>query len=189
DYATGSVSVTLGGLPDVGSSVLFSWGTPAHYEDRAGQATIDKPWMTFVLDHAGVMPGSVTVRWISGGSEKSATDDGLGSLSGAATGRVVYGYADGSGAPQPGEAYVEFNGDAFPDASTQVEIEYDYGAPKTEQFLPSANGAGLVSLSISDAPVRPGSVAITWSVVRTWSSSESESRSSPRTGTWETVEQ
>ena len=57
-------------------------------------------------------------RWISGGSEKSATDDGLGSLSGAATGRVVYGYADGSGAPQPGEAYVEFNGDAFPDAST-----------------------------------------------------------------------
>ena len=188
DYTSGSVNVTLSAMPDVGSAILFSWGTPVHYEDRAGQATIDKPWMTFPLEHPGVVPNSVTVRWISGGSQKTATDDGLGTLSGSATGRIVYGYADRNGNPQPGEAYVAFNGDAFPDANSQVEIEYDYGAPTTEQFLPSANGAGLVSLTISDAPVRPGSVSLTWTVTRTWSSSENETSTS-RNGTYETVEQ
>ena len=194
DYATGSVSVTLGGLPDVGSSVLFSWGTPVHYEDRAGQAAIDKPWMSFVLEHPGVTPGSVTVRWISGGSEKTATDDGLGNLSGAATGRVVYGYADADGTPQPGEAYVAFNGDAFPDANTQVAMDYSYGAPQLEQFLPTASAAGFVDLQVSNAPIRPGSFSATWTVTRTKSYQESRqgywsggTREEPRT--WVNVEE
>jgi hypothetical protein len=40
DYATGGVVVTLGALPDVGSSVLFAWGSATHYTQRVG-ATVD----------------------------------------------------------------------------------------------------------------------------------------------------
>lgn len=40
DYVTGALVVTLGSLPDVGSSLLQSWGSQVHYVKRAG-ATSD----------------------------------------------------------------------------------------------------------------------------------------------------
>ncbi|MFB2539129.1 hypothetical protein [Acinetobacter sp. c3-l95] len=35
NYATGSITLSLGELPDVGSAILFSWGTKANYTNRS----------------------------------------------------------------------------------------------------------------------------------------------------------
>lgn len=39
DYVTGAVVVTLGSLPDVGSSLLMAWGSTVHYVQRAGASS------------------------------------------------------------------------------------------------------------------------------------------------------
>lgn len=38
NLATGSVMLTLGALPDVDTSIMFSWATPVNYTNRSGQA-------------------------------------------------------------------------------------------------------------------------------------------------------
>lgn len=89
NYTTGGMVITLGSLPDVDSSVLLAWGSPAHYVVRAG-ATSDASTaieQTLQLTALPVSPGSLTVSWVSGGVAKSATGAGL-VLSGNATGTV-----------------------------------------------------------------------------------------------------
>ena len=89
NYVTGGMVITLGSLPDVDSSVLLAWGSPAHYVVRAG-ATSDASTaieQTLQLTALPVSPGSLTVSWVSGGVTKNATGAAL-VLSGNATGTV-----------------------------------------------------------------------------------------------------
>lgn len=90
DYATGSVIATLAALPDVGSSLLFSWSTPTLYVDRHGGAGVAAGALDVTVDHPAVKPSTVTVSWLEGGVTKSATDNGSGALTGDATGTVDY---------------------------------------------------------------------------------------------------
>lgn len=89
DYVTGAYVVTLGALPDVGSSILRSWGTPAHYEVLA---TDTQPvTKDFQLADYPIKPDSVSVSWEEGGVAKTATDNAAGVVTGAtATGMVDY---------------------------------------------------------------------------------------------------
>lgn len=75
-YDTGALVITLGALPDVGSAVLISWGTPAHYAIRAGDTTDASTAfdLEFTLDHAPVVPGSVTLTYPVGGVPRDVTD-------------------------------------------------------------------------------------------------------------------
>ena len=167
DYTTGSVSVTLKGLPDVGTAILYSWGTPVHYVDRAGIQTLDTPTMNFDFEDYGVVPGTVTVSWLTGGQTRTATDDGTGNLSGDATGRVVYGYVDADGNDEYGSLYVKFNGANFPDANSTVQVDYSYAGQERSLFNPTADSAGFITLQLPNPPIKPGSVTVSWKVTRT----------------------
>jgi len=88
DYVTGAVIVTLGALPDVDSAVLFAWGSPAHYEILA--TSTDKVAHEWTVANAPIKPDTLTITWAEGGVAKTASDDGLGVISGHAAGVVDY---------------------------------------------------------------------------------------------------
>lgn len=93
DYATGSLSVTLGALPDVGSSVLVSFGATVHYAVRAGASSDMSTSIkqTVTLPDLPVAPDTVSITYTSGGATHTATDNSTGVLSGGGiTGTVDY---------------------------------------------------------------------------------------------------
>lgn len=98
NYPSGSVIVTCGALPDVGSSIVFSWSTAVNYFDRSGQ-TIRPPALKaqlFTADElkaVAVNYSSLRIKWTDGVGEKLAVVSAAGVISGDATGNV---YQDGS---------------------------------------------------------------------------------------------
>lgn len=87
DYVTGGATITLGELPDVGSSVLLSWGSPVHYEILAAAPASG---FEISLAPAPVKPGTVVLTWMEGVTAKTAIDNGSGAITGHATGTIVY---------------------------------------------------------------------------------------------------
>lgn len=87
NYTTGGTVVTLGALPDVGSSVLFSWGSPTHYQILSATPATG---FDITLTPAPIKPGTLVLTWLEAGVSKTATDNGSGLITGAATGTIVY---------------------------------------------------------------------------------------------------
>lgn len=130
DYVTGGVTVTLGALPDVGSSVLLTWGSPVHYE-----ILVPTPASVFeiTLSSAPVKPGTLVLTWEQGGTTKTATDNSNGAITGDATGSIVYQagtLALQFAAPIAGEISIAYDRDTLP--TTQPGgggLSYDFGGP------------------------------------------------------------
>ncbi len=100
NYQTGSIVVTLGALPDVGSALLAQSYSDA-VQQRASNTTLLNAGRVYipinsdgvVTEEAGskaIAPGSVRLGWSVAGVTKLAQDDGLGNLTGDATGTVAY---------------------------------------------------------------------------------------------------
>ena len=138
NYVTGGVTVTLGALPDVGSSVLLTWGSPVHYE-----ILVPTPASVFeiTLSHTPVKPGTLVLTWLDGPTTKTATDNSSGAITGDATGSIVY---------QAGTLALQF---AAPIAG-ELSIAYDRNTPPTTQ-----PGGGGLSYSFG-GPVAPHSVRV-----------------------------
>jgi len=110
NYATGTVLVTLGALPDVDSEVMFSWSSLDIASTReASLVTVKREdvapgrvtqafavsetngAVSFTLGTVPIQPGSVTIDWEVAGSKTgqvrtlSAYDDGVGGLLRATT--------------------------------------------------------------------------------------------------------
>ena len=88
NYGSGTVAVTVGALPDVGSEIVYAWGGKANYFNRSDQ-TIAPPAVSLQLAQSGITPQSVTITW-NDGAPRTATDDGAGRITGAATGTIHY---------------------------------------------------------------------------------------------------
>jgi hypothetical protein len=86
---TNTVTITLGALPDVGSSILFRWGEIYEYESRAGTTDVINPAIKYTVLVGSVDPSSLTISW-NDGAPKSVTDNGAGVLTGNGTGTVNY---------------------------------------------------------------------------------------------------
>ncbi|QEW05659.1 hypothetical protein [Nitrincola iocasae] len=154
DYASGSVIVTLGALPDTGSFIIYSWATPDNYEIRQQDQEIDPGYIMLEVSAGDIVPNSLTITWESGGggATVTATDDGNGNLTGAATGRVVY-----------GNGRIGIRPNLVPDSGAIFSVEYDQGFAVTE--TPALTQVGQsVTFTISDAPIRPGSFAAEYQV-------------------------
>lgn len=92
DYPTSTLTMTKGALPDVDSIEYCAWGTHLHLVDlippspEAGaEVTIQAPDIT-----APIAPGTLEIKWLSGGVERVITDDGAGALVGDGAGSVEY---------------------------------------------------------------------------------------------------
>lgn len=149
NYETGSWSITTGALPDVNTPILLLWGTPLATFIRSGLA-VEPAAFEFDLQQAGIASGSVTVKWLLEGEQKTANTNTLGQFSGDATG--TFNYATGQGRLVPNK---------LPQKNTVFTINYSYGVPldqtvenvmPTDQKLKFTIGSG--------AAIQPNSVEL-----------------------------
>jgi len=94
---TGTVSITLGALPDVGSSIIYQWVEPAAAVNALTINNNGRLYWPFNTSGASstapgaktIDPSGVSISWNDGGV-RTVTDDGNGNLQGYGTGSVNY---------------------------------------------------------------------------------------------------
>ncbi len=155
NYATGSVVLTAGALPDIESSVMVSWGTPVLSEARTGDTSIAPPALHFLLGHAGVVPGTASFTLRVGGANLAVTDNGKGELlmGGAVVGSIAYTTGEVSIRPA-----------TLPDAGSQVACVYEFGQALSATVQPVPDGSGIVAFLVPSGPVRAGSLLLDWTI-------------------------
>lgn len=154
-YSTGTVSVTLGALPDDGTAVVLNWGAKVNYFNRSNVAL--PPLRSKIqLSQVGVTPTSLVLTWLEGATAKTATDNGKGLISGDATGTINY-----------HTAQVEFSVPTLPAGGQQFSAAYSYGPPTVQVFPAPLRtvGTGKLDLALSKANIKPGSVQMVWNVL------------------------
>ena len=155
NYATGSVVLTAGALPDIESSVMVSWGTPVLSEARTGDTSIAPPALHFLLGHAGVVPGTASFTLRVGGANLAVTDNGKGELlmGGAVVGSIAYTTGEVSIRPA-----------TLPDAASQVACVYEFGQALSATVQPVPDGSGIVAFLVPSGPLRAGSLLLDWTI-------------------------
>lgn len=162
NFLTGSVSMTLGAMPDVDSKILLFWGKNANYSDLSGE-TLPLQYRG-TTHNPGIVRNTFKVRW---GTNQCIMDDGLGALVRAtgsgdvwtATATVVGSIKYATGVYKFGVAAEH----TVPLSSEQMRITYSYGDRRTETFnAPPRSGDGTIALNLSNAPLLPGTFEIEW---------------------------
>lgn len=148
DYATGSISVTLGALPDVNTSVFFAWGTPTHHRSYVGGAVFQPPAIKITIPGGALEPGQVTVTYTAGGDPWSGTDDGAGAF----TTNVGVGWVDYA------NGVIVLRPFFLPDPGSDVVTQYKQGGVVNEVHV--ATG-GSTNFSLGNA-VKPKSLTLTF---------------------------
>ena len=160
NYLTGSIAITTPSLPDVNSSIIFSWGEKTGFVNRSGQAGFRAPEFAFKLNHDTIKPGTVALTWLSAGVLRTATDNGTGGFTGGvATGEINY---------ATGNVFIRPT--AMPDASAEFTIDYQRATTVTKTVTPVMDAGGFASIVLDTVPVA-GSVSVRWITVRSVSNS------------------
>lgn len=151
DFTTGGVTLTLGALPDVESSIVTSWGTEAHYKARAGADALPGTTMKqeFSLPDLPIAANSVVISWHHNGVLRIAEDNSAGNISGpGVTGQIDY--TSGYG--------VLYYTD-LPDESAGASIDYVQQVPTdvTHPRIRSANVAAANTINLGNS-ITPGTL-------------------------------
>lgn len=156
NFASGSALLTLGALPDVDTSIMFSWATPVNYTNRSGQAiSISKS--AWQLPHTGITPKSLVLTW---GDGKTANDSvGDGKIRGDITGTINY-----------AEGIIDLEHITLPALGQEYAAQYQYGEPVTERHvepgrLSTPGQVGHLSITLDGSGggahnLTPGSVRV-----------------------------
>lgn len=147
-YTTGTVAITCGALPDVGSAILYAWGGPSTYINRSGLAApVAK--VKIQLDHTGIAPGTVAISW-NDGVARNAADDSHGNIAGSCTGTIRY---------QTGELELWLTGN-LPAGGQQYTVDYSYGPPEVLQIAAPEPTGGIMEVDLGATDVLPNDVEI-----------------------------
>ena len=158
NFNTGTLLLTLGALPDVGSAVILQWVESGAAKDNA----------TLVLDNDGKLywpinslgevstegggpawaPGTLTFSW-NDGAPRTATDDGAGGISGAAGGTVNY-----------AKGVAKLSPNALPPKGTAVHVTVDSLAKTTTGPVLTLSGPNLVG-NLGGTDIEPGTIEFT----------------------------
>lgn len=164
--ASGTVSVTLGALPDVGSSLIFTWVQPEAARPSES-ITLDNdgkfywPFNTSgnVSLEAGsksIQPGNLTVTWQEPASPtpitRTATDNGTGQIVGDASGTVNY--ARGT---------MRITPNVLPPVGTTMQVNVSTST-KSTAVVPVASFIG----NLGATNITPGSVSFTFEGFIDW---------------------
>ncbi len=154
DYVTGSVYATLTALPDADTALVYQYASTDGYQiTRFDGTTLPAQPLELVLETGGaaLKPGSVQIDWTASGQAKSASAGLDNQLTGDATGTVNC--ASGLCAFLPAELADD----------GAYEITFQTGAQATETISDAAvDGSGVLTGTIASAPVRAGSVEISY---------------------------
>lgn len=121
DPITGALVVTLGALPDVGSSLLIGWASPVHHKIRAG-ATSNADSVVhqrFKLANLPIVADSVAVQYTAGATTYTVLDNGAGQFnSNGIVGTVNY---------STGDVDLTYSV-RLPNAESQITVSYNQKA-------------------------------------------------------------
>lgn len=150
DYSTGALVVTLGVLPDVGTSVIVSWGVKATCTRRLSSTDA---YFMIQLSEGTVARNTISVTYKVSGVDRVATDNGSGALmySGGQVGTVRY---------STGEIRMT----THIDTGTSVTVGYSVGAPLQQTFVdPVRNSSGgTVTVTLANTPLLANSIRLSW---------------------------
>ncbi|HBO4377789.1 TPA: hypothetical protein ACU6GO_001061 [Pseudomonas aeruginosa] len=154
DFATGSVSITLSALPDVGSSLIYAYvgQNDAALTQRTGTSVQARARINRTLPHQGLLPGSYKATFKVGGVERTVLDSGNGSLSGTG-GSGQINYADGK---------VSMELSATPDAGSGIVHIYEQGSVTDSPLAVTSDSTGMCIGTLPGAPLKAGSVRLSW---------------------------
>lgn len=135
DPVTGNLVATLGALPDVGSSLLSGWASPAHYSKKAGVSTDADTVLRneFTLSYLPPDPESLQITFQRNAVPATATCNAAGVISGTG----VSGVLDAS------TGLVKLAWTTPPDTETTLEVAYDQEVGTSEPT--HAEGSQAVS--------------------------------------------
>ncbi len=161
NFATGTLSATLGYLPDEGTSVLVNWGIAQEYRAITGLTPAvapdggTVPEFQFTLPVGGIEPGSFAFRFNSADVEPHVQDDGSGGLE-----PTVYGTAYGvSGTINYSTGEVVLKSLHVPAMGTIGRATWEGGATEDETFNATRSGS-TVTLALASAPLAPRTLSL-----------------------------
>jgi hypothetical protein len=158
DYTSGSCVITLGALPDVGTSIIISWGVGVDVDDMSGLVTVNDVQMVRDVPDDHILPGSVSITW-DDGTARQIVDDVNGNFTGDGTAIADYALGVFTISPSP-----------IPAGGTTITIEYDrdtgagrktHGA--TDAIFSGANGE-VATFTLPDTPVAELSFSCNWTL-------------------------
>lgn len=154
--STGGYLVTLGALPDVGSSIVLSWGVPTQETVwPAAEVPLYQDLELALPEGASIYPGGLSITWQDGASTKTATATADMTLTGDATGRVYV-----------GDKRIRFLPNVLPPVGTQINVQVDTAPTTTETFEhPSRDGLGKLQVQATQGGWVPGSVRVQWNTL------------------------
>ena len=160
-YSTGTVTVTLGALPDDASSILFTWASPATTFNRSN-TTPFAPYVSFFITPGvgqQLVQNTVNVTWpkAGGGVYTATLNQATQQFSGDGTGWARW---------INGQYELRMTPTNTVSSGTVFTLNYNLGTKKTQHFnAPARDGQGKLSVTVADTNLVPGSVKVTWNVL------------------------
>jgi len=153
NFTTGTASVTLGALPDVGSQLIYQWIEPEAARDSTDMAIDNGGKFYWPFNTSGavslangakaITPGALSITW-NDGTARTVTDDGAGNLVGYGTGSVSY--AQGT---------IRLSPTTLPAPGTTINVSTTATAVTTST-VSLASGSG----SFGATNITPGSISL-----------------------------
>ena len=153
---TGGYVITLGALPDVGSSIVQHWGVPTQETVQPAVDLLISQTIALSLPLGQALyPGAFSIAWMDGTNQRTATATAAWQLQGDATGEVRVGRSEVLFAPK-----------LMPAVGTVLDVTVDT-APALEVNLPhpSRNGQGRLAVSAGQGALVPFTVEVEWNTL------------------------
>ena len=153
---TGGFVITLGALPDVGSSIVQHWGVPTQETVQPAADLLISQTIALQLPAGQALyPGAFDIKWMDGTTQRTATASAAWQLQGDATGEVRVGRSEVLFAPK-----------LMPAVGTVLDVTVDT-APAVEVNLahPSRNGQGRLAVSAGQGALVPFTVEVEWNTL------------------------
>lgn len=162
NYTTGTVNVTVGYQPDVGSHVLFGWGTAAHYTQQNAVAEVELGAIQITADHPLMVPGTLHASYTIGATTYTFDDNGAGEFTGGSPGTGTVNYNTG---------VIRLLPNVLPASGATVTLVYDsVDNSAYTNYVPSPqptpDGAGDVSITLPSTVVRAGTLKLNLTVTK-----------------------
>jgi len=163
NYITGSISMTLGAMPDIGSMILIFWAKDAPYYDLSGE-TLPLNY-SFTTTNTGIAKNSFVCSWND--DTAAVKDDGDGNLTVASFANGVWSKSlTNVGTIHYASGIVNFTVHAtqpVPLTASDFHVNYMYGDKHVESFNPSRDSLdGSIQMTLTNRPVTPGTFSIEW---------------------------
>ena len=148
-YITGSLSLSLGFLPDVGSEIVRSWGAATNFQNRSEEHVV-KPQVKYTLQNQGVQPDLLVITW-NDGTARTANCSISGEITGDATGKLNLATS---------EILLEFIN--TPIKNSDLTFNYSFGVNLSSVNNTFTNTGNVVTIDFGVTNLTPGSVQINW---------------------------